>query len=250
MLGGGARDASSAHLAASRLPAAGDLAFSRPSAGGDQPGIRRRGRQAGPPLAGSPAAERNPATGSQPVGARRAAIGAQARWTVDRSPVRSALHRPRGQGLFPRGCSRQQRAAARPGVHHRRHRRSLCLPRLDSRHPRPAYGAARRLFHLGQPRPPRRCGPAPPHVGAERAGEPRRPLALDRDWRHARAAGRQRAAVVRRACRVRATHRPVARTKMVRFTHPTRTTRTPTHCGSCWRTLPISSPGPGRRTPT
>ena len=31
--------------------------------------------------------------------------------------------------------------------------------------------------------------------------------------------------------------------QMVRFTHPTA-------CGSCWRTLPISSPGPGRRTPT
>ena len=106
------------------LPAAAFVRFHGRRRAEIDPAAAARRRRAGPSLADPAAAERNPATGGDPVDARRAAIAARARRTVDRPSLRLALHRPRGQGLFPRGRSHQQRTAARSGVHHRRHRRS------------------------------------------------------------------------------------------------------------------------------
>ena len=105
-------------------PAAVDRAFSRAAAGGDRPAGRRRRRANWPSsLTRLPLNEILRLEVTQ-MGARRAAIGAGPGRTVDRPSLRSALHRPRGQGIFPRSRPHQQRAAARSGVHHRRHRRS------------------------------------------------------------------------------------------------------------------------------
>ena len=215
-------------------PAAADRAFSRPAAGGDRPGLRRGQRRRDcPSLARPPAAERNPATGSEPVGARRAAVGPGARRAVDRPSVRSALHRPRGQGVFPRGRPRQQRTSARPGVHHRRHRRSAGLPRLDCRHawadsPRGTASISSwatttaASTSAGFAARWNRAGWSTSAAAGCRSRSAARPVLLagnERPWFDGPAD-------------MRATHRPVAAAD--------RACRTPTPCGSCWRTLPIN----------
>ena len=84
---------------------------------------------------------------------RRAAARPGARRPVDRSSFRLPLHRPRGQGVFPRGRPHEQRASARPGGPDGRPGRLAGVPRLDSRHAGPAHRTARRLFRSRQPRP-------------------------------------------------------------------------------------------------
>ena len=175
------------------------------------------------------------------VGARRAAAGPGARRPVDRPSLRPALHRPRGQGVFPRGRSREQRAAARSG------RASPATSSIDAACldwiPDTLGQLAARhgvYFVLGNHdrRVDRR--PASPHAGGRA------------DWSISAADGcRSRLRGHAGRCWPATNGRGSwPRRRDMQRLPAARSPATADACGSCWRTPPINSPGRGPTTPT